>query len=58
VDQLKARGITQKAFAASIGMSTQHLAAVKASERRNRYFHELGALKLACLWVLTHFGED
>jgi len=58
VDQLKARGITQKAFAASIGMSTQHLSAVKASERRNRYFHELGALKLACLWVLTHFGED
>jgi uncharacterized Zn finger protein len=57
VAQLKKRGITQKAFAASIGMSTQHLSAVKASERRNRYFHELGALKLACLWVLEHFEE-
>ncbi len=57
VDRLKARGITQKAFAASLGMSTQQLSAVKASERRNRYFNELGALKLAYLWVLEHFGE-
>ena len=58
VAQLRAIGITQKAFAASIGMSTQHLSAVKASERRNRYFHELGALKVACLWFLEHFKKD
>lgn len=57
VAQLRAIGITQKAFAASIGMSTQHLSAVKASERRNRYFHELGAIKVACLWFLEHFKK-
>ncbi|MEA3397376.1 MAG: hypothetical protein U9R05_07935, partial [Chloroflexota bacterium] len=58
LSQLKARGITQKAFAASIGMNTRHLLAVKSSERRNRYFNELGALKLACLWVLEHWGQE
>ncbi len=57
ISQLKKRGITQKAFAASIGMSTQHLSAVKSSELNNRFYHELGATKLACLWVLEHYGE-
>lgn len=55
--RLKEKGITQKAFAESIGMSTQHLSAVKSSELKNRFFHELGATKLACLWVLEHYGE-
>ncbi len=55
LQQLKAGGMTQKAFAESIGMSTQHLAAVKSSELKNRYFHELGATKLACLWFMEHF---
>ena len=54
---LKASGISQKAFAESIGMSTTHLSAVKSSELKNRYFHELGATKLACLWVLEHIAE-
>lgn len=57
IGQLRAIGITQKAFAASIGTSTQHLSAVKASERRNRYFHDLGAIKVACLWFLEHFEK-
>lgn len=57
VAQLKEKGITQKAFAASIGMGTQHLSAVKSSELRNRFYHELGATKLACLWILEHYGE-
>lgn len=52
--ELKASGITQSAFAASIGMNTRHLSAVKSSELRNHFFHELGATKLACLWVLEH----
>lgn len=56
--RLKEKGITQKAFAASIGMSTQHLSAVKSSELNNRVYHELGATKLACLWVLEHHGDD
>jgi hypothetical protein len=56
VQQLRQNGITQKAFAESIGMSSQHLSAVKSAEKRNRYFHELGATKLACLWVLEHLG--
>ncbi len=54
VKELRANRITQKAFAQSIGMSSRHLSAVKSSELKNRYFHELGATKLACLWVLEH----
>lgn len=56
-EQLRAKGITQKAFADSIGMSTRHLSAVKSSERGNRRFNELGAIKLACLWTLEHFDQ-
>jgi hypothetical protein len=55
--ELKAHGITQTAFAESIGMNTRHLSAIKASELRNRSFNELGATKLACLWVLEHLGK-
>jgi hypothetical protein len=55
--ELKTHGITQTAFAESIGMSTRHLSAIKASELRNRYFNELGATKLACLWVLEHLAK-
>jgi uncharacterized Zn finger protein len=54
--QLSEKGITQRAFAESIGLNTRHLSAIKSSEARNRYFNELGATKLACLWVLEHFG--
>jgi len=50
--QLKAKGITQKAFAEQIGMNTRHLAAIKSSELRHHFFNELGATKLACLWML------
>ncbi len=57
IARLKEKGISQKTFAASIGMSTQHLSAVKSSELNNRFYHELGATKLACLWVLEHYGE-
>lgn len=57
-DQLREAGITQKAFAESIGMSPKHLTAVKSSERRNRQFYELGAIKLACLWVLEHLSDQ
>src|SRR6266700_6176548 len=55
--ELKMHGITQTAFAESIGMATRHLSAIKASELRHRYFYELGATKLACLWVLEHLGK-
>ena len=54
LQDLKTHGITQKAFAESIGMNPRHLAAIKSSELRNRYFNELGATKLAVLWVLGH----
>jgi len=57
IQALQKKGITQKALAESIGMSSQKLSAIKSSERRNRYFHELGATKLACLWVLERFGK-
>ena len=57
LSQLKAQGITQKAFAEQIGMNPRHLAAIKTSELRNHFFNELGATKLACLWVLEHLGK-
>ena len=57
ISQLKEKGVSQKVFAASIGMSTQHLSAVKSSELNNRFYHELGATKLACLWILEHYSE-
>jgi uncharacterized Zn finger protein len=57
LSQLKAKGITQKAFAEQIGMNTRHLAAIKSRELRNHYFNELGATKLACLWMLDHLGK-
>jgi uncharacterized Zn finger protein len=56
--KLRKIGITQKAFAESMGTSSQHVSAVKSSERRNRYFHDLGALKIACLWFLERFAPD
>jgi hypothetical protein len=31
---------------------------VKSSERRSRYFNELGAVKVACLWFLERFGKE
>jgi len=57
LSQLKAKGVTQKVFAEQIGMNTRHLAAIKASELRHHYFNELGATKLACLWMLQHLGK-
>ncbi len=55
--QMREKGITQKAFAESIGMNSRHLSAIKSSEARHHYFNELGATKLACLWVLEHLQE-
>ena len=58
IAQLKSKGITQKAFAESIGMNSRHLSSIKSSERRNRFYNELGATKLAVLWVLEHIADD
>ena len=55
LQELKASGITQKAFAESMGMNPRHLTAVRSSELRNHFHNELGATKLACLWVIEHF---
>jgi uncharacterized Zn finger protein len=57
-DQMKERGVTQTAFAESIGMNPRHLAAIKSSEARHRYFNELGATKLAVLWVIENVEVD
>ncbi len=57
LQELKASGITQKAFAESIGMNPRHLTAVRSSELRNRFYNELGATKLACLWMMEHFKD-
>jgi uncharacterized Zn finger protein len=55
LQELKAKGLTQKAFAESMGMNPRHLTAVRSSELRNHFYNELGAIKLACLWVMEHF---
>jgi uncharacterized Zn finger protein len=57
-EQMKERGVTQTAFAESIGMNPRHLAAIKSSEARHRYFNELGATKLAVLWVIENVEVD
>ena len=57
IKQLRKKGTTQKAFCESIGMTSRHLSAVKSSELRNRHFHELGATKLAVLWVLDNLSR-
>ncbi len=54
-DRLKAAGITQKAFAESIGLTPNYITGLKASERDGRHRYELGAVKLACLWMLARF---
>jgi len=57
LQQLKERGVSQTAFAEGIGTSSQHLGVIKRSELRNRFHKELGAVKLACLWMLDHVDE-
>lgn len=53
INELKEKkGITQAAFGRGIGVSSQHISVVKKAESRNRHFKELGAIKLACLYVL------
>lgn len=52
--EMKEHGITQTAFAESIGMNPRHLSSVRSCELRNRYYNELGATKLACLWVIEN----
>ena len=49
--ELRENGITQKAFAESIGMNPRHLSYIKSSELRNPYHNELGVTKLGYLWV-------
>ena len=52
--QLREAGITQKAFAEALGMKPSMLTVYKSSEARHHYFNELGAVKLACVWMLQH----
>ena len=55
--QMRQRGITQKAFCDAVGMSSRHLTTVRSSEQRNHFYHELGAIKLAVLWVMEHLPD-
>ena len=54
LDELKNVGISQKEFAEAVGITSQYLSSVKASEARNRFFKGLGAIKLACLWMMDN----
>jgi uncharacterized Zn finger protein len=49
LENLKAIGISQKQMAETVGMSPRQLTLIKTSESRNRFYTELGAVKLACL---------
>jgi hypothetical protein len=55
--RLSKQGITQKSFAESIGMNPRHLSMIKSSEARHHYYNELGATKLACVWVLEQVAK-
>jgi len=57
LEALRRHGVTQKAFAESMGMSSRHLSSMKSSELRNRYHKELGVAKVACLWMLDHIAR-
>ena len=57
LDELKSVGISQKEFAEATGTTSQHLTSVKASEARNRFYKGLGAIKLACLWMIENAGK-
>ena len=57
LDEMKSKGITHKAFAESIGMNTRHLSSINSCEKRNMFYNELGATKLACLWVIEHVAK-
>lgn len=41
----------------AVGMNPRHLSAVRASELRNHFYNELGAIKLAVIWMSEHFGD-
>lgn len=38
-------------------MNPRHLSAVRSSELRNHFYNELGAIKLAVMWVIEHVGN-
>lgn len=56
--ELRAKGITQKAFCEAIGMNPRHLSTVRSSEERNHFYNELGAIKLAVLWALENLETE
>jgi len=58
VKKLKKFGIAQKSLADSIGMNPNHLSSIKSCEKRNRYYNELGATKLACIWILENLKNQ
>lgn len=57
LDELKSVGISQKEFAEAIGTTSAHLTSVKSSEARNRFYKGLGAIKLACLWMIENANK-
>ncbi|MEM7116044.1 MAG: hypothetical protein AAF614_26620 [Chloroflexota bacterium] len=56
--RLKKHKISQKALGEAIGMSPQMITSLKRSEKRNYRPNELGATKLACLWVLENLSDE
>ena len=53
-NQMNELGLTQADLAKATGTSSAHISAVKRSEARNRYFKELGVIKMACLWMIDN----
>ena len=53
-NEMNTLGLTQTDLAKATGTSSAHISAVKRSEARNRYFKELGTIKMACLWMIDN----
>ena len=53
-NQMNELGLPQADLAKATGTSSAHISAVKRSEARNRYFKELGVIKMACLWMIDN----
>src|SRR5437667_10670091 len=57
LEDMSSREITNENFAENIGMNPRHLSSINSCEKRNMFYNELGATKLACLWVIEHIAK-
>lgn len=54
---LRKKKITQKDLAESIGTTSAHIGKLKSGEQKGYIYKELGAVKLAAIWVLDNIKK-